>query len=455
MVAGPRGGLKFWRFFADYPRTPAGATDGLASPQPGRFDRERADTVKWKEHVPTSNRSVPGGRQGHLPMSSRTRLIVLIVSAPVIAFAVIGGFLGRAIARDDTYQHLRVFEDVVSLIVNNYVEDVNVDKVMSGAMTGMAEALDADSAYLTPAQVQSFERGDQPGPAFTGLTLTRQYYLRVVAARDQSPAARAGLRPGDYIRAIDGKPTRDMSVFEGDRLLAGPAGSKVVLTVIRGNAADPHDIDVTREAPQGPEVSGKMMPSDVGYLRIAEFGKTAASAIQSQVADLRKSGAASLVIDLRGTAGGEFDQAISAAKLFVPSGTLGYREAKGIEKATITAGSGDGSIDLPAAVLVDEGSSGPAEVFAAALDGNKRAELIGERTLGRAAVQKLVKLPDGSGLWLSGARYLTPSGDPLNEKGIQPDVEVEQPDVELGGEPPATDATLDKALERLSMKKAA
>ncbi len=388
-------------------------------------------------------------------MSSRTRLIVLIVSAPVIAFAVIGGFLGRAIARDDTYQHLRVFEDVVSLIVNNYVEDVNVDKVMGGAMMGLAEALDADSAYLTPAQVQSVERGDQPGPAFTGLSLTRQYYLRVVAARDQSPAARAGLRSGDYIRAIDGKPTRDMSVFEGARLLAGPAGSKVVLTIIRGNAADPHDVEVTREVPAGPDVSAKMLASNVGYVRIAEFGKTATSAIQTEVAGLKRNGAASLVVDVRGTAGGEYDQGIAAAKLFVGSGTLGFRESKGVERATISAGAGDGAIDLPAAVLVDEGSSGPAEIFAAALDGTKRAELIGERTLGRASIQKLVKLPDGSGLWLSGTRFLTPTGDPLHEKGVQPDVEVEQPDIEFGSEPPATDATLDKALERLSMKKAA
>src|SRR2546426_5511732 len=173
-------------------------------------------------------------------MPSRTRIIVISITAPVIAFAIVGGVLGRVMAREDTYQHLKIFDDVVSLITSNYVEDVNVDKVMHGAMHGLADALDPDSAYLTAAEVKQVEGGVALPAGDVGLDLTRQYYLRVVAARDNSPAAKAGLRTGDYVRAINEMPTREMSVWEGMRALRGTPGSKVTLTVIRGNAADPH-----------------------------------------------------------------------------------------------------------------------------------------------------------------------------------------------------------------------
>ena len=157
-------------------------------------------------------------------MSSRTRVLVMSISAPVIAFAIVGGFLGRVMAREDTYQHLKIFDDVVSLISSNYVEDADIDKVMNGAMHGLADSLDPDSAYLTPAQVKQVESGAALPPGGVGLELTRQYYLRVIAARDNSPAAKAGLRTGDYIRAINDTPTRDMSVWEGMRALRGAAG---------------------------------------------------------------------------------------------------------------------------------------------------------------------------------------------------------------------------------------
>jgi carboxyl-terminal processing protease len=140
-------------------------------------------------------------------MSSRTRLVVLSISAPVIAFAIIGGFLGRVMAREDTFQHLKPFDDVVNFISSNYVEPVDIGKVMQGAMRGLADGLDADSAYLTPAQVKELESQKALPAGDVGLGLTRQYYLRIIAPRDGSPAAKAGLRSGDYVRAIDDKPT--------------------------------------------------------------------------------------------------------------------------------------------------------------------------------------------------------------------------------------------------------
>lgn len=388
-------------------------------------------------------------------MKIRGRVLVLAVSMAVVVFAVVGGFMSTAVARQDSYQYLRTFEDVVSLILNNYVEEVNVDKVMHGAMHGLADGLDPDSAYLDAGQVKVFEKGDLGGSGQTGLELTRQYYLRVIAARDGSPAARAGLLPGDYIRAIDGQSTRDATVYEGQRLLRGTPGSKVHLTVLRGNAAEPHEIDLVREELPALAVKSRIAAPGVGYVRIAEFGKGTADQIRSEVATLGKAGAKTLVIDLRGTAFGDADAGLATARLFVKTGTLGYRQERGREKDAIAAGSGDGSITLPVAVLTDNGTSSAAETFAAALHGNKRATIVGERTLGRAARQKLVRLPDGSALMLTHLLYLAPGGGSIHEKGLTPDVAVEQPDIDFGQPAPATDATLDKAIESLTQKAAA
>jgi carboxyl-terminal processing protease len=385
-------------------------------------------------------------------MKSRGRLLILLVSVPVLAFAVIGGFMGRAMAQQESYQFLRIFEDVVTLIVNNYVEEVQVDKVMQGAMHGLADGLDPDSSYLDANQVKTFERNETPATGRTGLELTRQYYLRVIAARDGSPAAQAGLRPNDYIRAIDGQSTRDTSVYEGMRLLSGRPGTKVTLSVLRGNAAEPHTLDIVRENLPPAPVRGRIVQPGVGHLRIAEFGSATTDQVRGEVATLVKGGATRLVIDIRGSAFGDVETGLAAARLFVPSGTLAYRQERGKPKEAIAAAGGDGSIALPVALLTDNGTSGPAELFAAALVGNKRASLIGERTLGRAARQRLVRLPDGSGLLLTHLFYLTPSEAVINEKGLTPEIAVEQPDPEFGQPAPTTDTTLDKAIEHLKTK---
>ncbi len=387
-------------------------------------------------------------------MKSRGRLGVLLVSVPVLAFALVGGYMDKAMARQDgpPYQYLRIFGDVVELIVTNYVEEVKVDKVMQGAMHGLADGLDPDSAYLDVNQVKVFDKNAALPAGRTGLELTRQYYLRVIAARDGSPAARAGLRPGDYIRAIDGQSTRDTSVYEGMRLLAGNPGTKVTLAVLRGNAAEPHQVEIVREDLPAAAVSSRVVPEGTGYVRIAEFGKTTADQIRREVASLTKGGASRLVLDLRGTAFGEMESGLAAARLFVPSGTLVYRQERGKAKEPVTTSAGDGSITLPVALLTDNGTAGPAELFAAALTGNKRASTIGERTLGRAAQQRLVRLPDGSALLLTHLFYLTPTEAVINEKGLTPDVAVEQPDVDFGQPAPTADPTLDKAVEHLKSK---
>jgi carboxyl-terminal processing protease len=158
---------------------------------------------------------------------------------------------------------------------------------------------------------------------------------------------------------------------------------------------------------------------------------------------------------VRRTSGGPLDSGLSLARLFIGNGTLAQRETKGIPIETIAARAGDGAVTLPATLLIDTGTSGAAELFASALVGNSRADLIGEHTIGRAATQKLIKLPDGSGLWLTTTRYLTPGGKPLHEAGLEPTVPVEEPDVDFGQPAPTTDPILERALQQAATKKAA
>ncbi|HET7217408.1 MAG TPA: S41 family peptidase [Vicinamibacterales bacterium] len=390
-------------------------------------------------------------------MSFKTRMSVLLLSTPVLAFVLVGGLIGKEPpSAEQTYQHLRVFQDVVDLVTHNYVGEVQVDKVMDGAMRGLADGLDPDSAFLNAGQVKAVESGEALPDGDIGIELTRRYYLYVIAARDGSAADKAGLRTADTIRAIDGKPTRDMSVFEGTRLLRGKPGTKVTLTIIRGNAADPHEVVLTREKLAGPVVTSRMIGT-AGYLRIASFRDGVVDEVRKQAGELAKNGAKALIVDIRRTAEGPLENGIAAARPFVKTGTLAIKAGRGKPepREPVAARTGDGAIDLPVTVLIATGTSGPAELFAAALQDNKRAESIGERTLGRAGIQKLVKLPEGRGLWLTYARYLTPAGSPIQGRGIEPSVVVEEPDVEFGAPAPKTDPILDTAIERVKIRAAA
>ena len=348
---------------------------------------------------------------------------------------------------------MRVFDDVVQLVNGAYVEEVNPDKVFDGAMRGLAEGLDASSAYLPPAEVALIDNKTPLGEGDTGLVITRQFYLRVLGVKDGSPAARAGIRSGDFVRAIDDTPTRDMSAFTGTRMLRGAVGSKVRVLVIRGNAAEPHEVTLTRETLVDSVKSE--IKDQIGIVRIQSFSATAsggaAAALRSQAETMQKAGAKAMVIDIRGVADGSYEEAIKAAQVFVGTGTVATRQGReAASKEDIASNPGASALKIRVIVLQDFGTAGPAEVFAAALAGNKRAEIVGERTAGLAAEQRLVRLPENYGLWMTYRRYYTIGAEPapILERGVKPDVNVEGPTVEFGEPAPAVDDMLAKAIER-------
>jgi carboxyl-terminal processing protease len=222
--------------------------------------------------------------------------------------------------------------------------------------------------------------------------------------------------------------------------------------VIRGNIVDPHTVDVTREVLSGPDVTSRLENGAIGYLRIAGFGPGAARAVSSAVGELSKAGAKTLLVDVRDTATGSYDAGIAVARLFLASGTIAVKEMHGAARQTITAATGDGAITLPAVLLVNDGTSGAAEIFTAAIAGQKRAVLVGERTHGRTAVQKFIRLPDGAAMIVSNGWFLTPAGEPIHEKGLMPEVLVDVPEIDFGTPPPTTDAILQKGLEKAKAK---
>ena len=386
-------------------------------------------------------------------MSTKTRWIIALASVPVIAFTLIGGYLGRVSAGENTYRHLRIFEDVVSLISNNYVEEVDLDEVMQGALRGLAEGLDSDSAYLLEEDVDRLERGGTLPEGNVGLTVTRRYYTQVVATRDGSPAAAAGSLPGDFVRAIDGEPTRFMSAIEADRRLHGQPGSTVTVSLIRGRTQEPYDITLERNTTANLEVTGRLLDTTnaIGIVRIPSFHNDVATQVSDVITALTAQGASRLVIDVRNAATGSYPNALDTARLFIDDGTLVILQEQGGTKTSVEASQTGTRIDIPMTLLINYGSSGPAELFVAALSDRELAKAVGQRTAGRVGLQKLVRLPDGTGLWLSYARYLTASEEPIHLYGIQPSIPVPIEAPELGEPLSADDPILDRAVEEMEV----
>ena len=292
--------------------------------------------------------------------------------------------------------------------------------------------------------------------AHPGLELTRQYYLRVVAARDGSPAAKAGLRPGDYVRSIDGQSTRDTTVFEGMRLLRGKPGTKVKLAILRGNAAEPHEVELVREAAGSAPVRGRVATPGTGVVRIAEFSRTTASEVRNEVGALTRGGATTIVIDVRGTATGDLDAGFDVARLFVPTGVLGYRQSRGADKQAVNAAAGDGALTVPVAILADNGTSGAAR-------GLRRGALGQQTGDDRRRAQPGPRRPPEGG---AAPRRRRADADPpalprprwarrCRRRASHPMSPSTCPTVDFGVEPPPGDAALDKAIETLGAAKKA
>jgi carboxyl-terminal processing protease len=386
-------------------------------------------------------------------MSPRTRLFIALTSTCLIAYIAMGTLLGRVFG-DTTYGQLSIFNEVIRIVVEAYVEPVNLDRAMAGADLGLTEALDGDSSYLSADEYKAFQQ-DKGGDADVGAVLTRRFgFLMVVALRPGSPAEKAGLRTGDILKTIDGKHSRPLAVVTGERLLRGAPGSVVKLRVLRAGS-DPLEMSVTRERLQPSDPERRLLADGTGYLKLREFHQKTADALRGELEVLRKSGAKKLVLDLRGAGWGAPLEGVKVAELFMKGGIVTKLSGRKVAEQVMNADQTRALWDLPLAVLIDTGTAGPGEVVAGALLDSGRATLVGERSFGRAGFQKAVTLPEGA-LLITVAKYFTPKGNPIHGRGIVPSVPVAVPDDAPSSGGPG-DQILEKALEVLSgeVKKAA
>jgi carboxyl-terminal processing protease len=382
-------------------------------------------------------------------MGARLRLGVAVASLAVISYVFAGLWLGP-VSGDSTYSQLSVFSEVMHKVVDFYVDPVNVDRTMSAAEQGLTEALDGDSAYLDSDAAKVVQQPSRDTDADVGLEITRRYpFLIVVAARADSPAQKAGVRTGDVLKTIDGKHTRSISAPLGARLLKGAPGSVVKLTILRSATAEPLDVSLVRErlGPVSPEA--KVLEDGTGYLKVREFSKDTAESMRAELEHFKKDGVRKLVLDLRGAAFGPVADAVSVAELFQKGGVVTRLKGRDFAEQVSNADPARSCWEHPLVVLVNTGTAGPGEILAAALLDSGRA-VVGERTFGRAGVQKNLPLPEGAVLVLTVAKYSSPKGNPIHGKGLEPTVLVPaSTEGEPTSEEPPQDRILQKGLEVL------
>jgi len=360
-------------------------------------------------------------------MSKMTKAVLLSLSFFLAALVVAGGLGVKASTNnDDSYRQLGVYGEVLSRIRTEYVEDPNIASVTNGALHGLLESLDADSSYLDPAEYKDYKQRKGEGKATVGATISKRYgYAAVVSVIPGGPADKAGVNAGDIIEAIEGKTTRDMSLAEIDGLLAGQPGSVISLSIVRPRKAQPVKTDITRAIVSEPAVSDKMIEAGIGYVKIDDFPKGRSQEVAAKLKQLEKDGAKKIVLDLRNSGGGEEDEGIATANLFLNHGTITYLQGQKYPKQTFNADPQKAVVgNLPLVVLVNRGTAGPAEIVASAIMENARGDVVGDKTFGSGAIQKVIEMQDGSALILSVAKYYSPSGKALEDTAITPNVLV-------------------------------
>ena len=369
-------------------------------------------------------------------MSFKSKFLMIVMSASLAMYAIAGAWLATRAQQpaNDPGAQQKIFDSVLSHIQNDYVDEPNMEKVRAGALRGLAYGLDPYSTYLTLEQVKDYRAGAKNNQVGIGAELSQaSSFLYVVAPVKGSPADQAGVRAGDVIEYIDGKATRDISLYDARQLLNGAAGAEVKLRVLRAGAR-PLTLSVKRSAFRAPASEAHMEPGRIGVLRINSLDEGEAADAKAKLQDLMKQGAQKVVIDLRSVAGGEIQEGVTVANFFIREGAIA--KTIGREQKVLKSFDADPKVTLftgPAVVLIDAGSAGAAEVVASAFAESKRGDVVGEKSFGAGADQELFTLRDGDGLLLTTVKWASGSGKPfLGEdrarSGIAPTVEVKKPD---------------------------
>lgn len=354
-------------------------------------------------------------------MNRTARIGIFSVSVAIFCYAGIGHVLGRT-ADDKAYKSLTVYGEVLQKIQQDYVDDPNMRMVTAGSLHGLLESLDPQSSYLTPREYEEYKKKlSNAGTGETGLTLSKRYgYIIVLSVLPDSPGTKAGIRSGDIFESIGGFTTRDMSVGQALNLLNGQPGTGIKVAVIRRGKATPEEVDVVREKLVAPRTTVQKVDSDILVLRFPSLDAGRADEVRTRLLEAEKQGVRKVILDVRECGRGPVSEAISIARLFVPSGTLTTLRGQTVPVQVFSAEPKQVIWRHPVSVLIDATTSGAGEVLASAIAANHRGDVVGERTFGLASEQKLITLDDGAALILTVANYYNPGGKSILEEGVTP-----------------------------------
>ena len=397
-------------------------------------------------------------------MTGRVKLFVITSSMCMVLFLLLGSVLGSSADTGEVYRHFAVFTEVLTRIRGEYVEEPEMKDVTLGAVNGLLEAIDPYASYLNEDQYKQYQKSFKNDRAELGLVLSRKVgYVSVVDTVPGSPADRAGLATGDMLETIGGVATRDMPLAYAQMLLRGKPGSSATVTVLRVRlSAEPQEFRLVREKIKLPDVRSQVINGNIGHIRVQslEAGKTAE--VARHLKRVVKEGAERIVLDVRRSAAGDPAEGLALADLFMDEGLMAYVEGQKRQRSEFQATTGRTVSRLPMVVLANRGTARGAEIAAAALLGNKRCEVVGERSYGDAALREAVPLREGGAVILSVAKYYSPEGKAIQDTGVTPtvvsiardplpEIEGEEPRIEPIPEPPIDeDQLLQKAIEVLT-----
>ncbi len=330
--------------------------------------------------------------------------------------------------RQQTYQKLELFSNILSILQENYVEEIDTDAVIEGAINGLLLSLDPHSSYLPPESFEELQNETQGSFTGIGIEITiRDGRLTIVSPIEGTPAFKAGLQSNDIIIKIEDQWTEDMSPMDAVKKLRGPKGSKVTLSIFREGWEDMREFTLVRDVIPVHSVYALYLEKGIAYTKITNFQSQTTKDYLKALKDLEKTDTLNaIILDLRNNPGGLLNQAVSVADIFIDSGLLVYTKGRKEEQNMVfNARSSGTKSTTPLIVLVNEGSASASEIVAGAIQDHARGLIVGTKTFGKGSVQTIVPLQNGAGLRMTTARYFTPSGRSIQVRGIIPDIVVE------------------------------
>ena len=402
--------------------------------------------------------------QGRAPVVCVSRLFqrfAFVLAAGVFAALGLGfalgqvGFFGVHAGgdQDGAYQQMHVYAVVLKRIQSDYVTTPNLNDVTNGALHGLLESLDPDSSYLTATEYKIYKDRPATGVAQIGLTVSKRFgYATVVSVEPGSPADKEHIEDGDVIESIGDQSTRELSLAVIRIMLEGKPGTTVTLSLVRPRKADPDKLTLTRVVtPEPPLGEQQYESSTILYLKPGDLTAARVDAVAAQLKAASKG--EKILLDLRDCTGGDAENGLRLANLFIQQGTLATLTGQKYATQTFTADSAKFITSAPMAVLVNRGTYGAAELAADAIEGDHRGDVVGERTFGEGSVQKAIEMPDGAALLLTVAKFEGPDGKKIQDEAVTPNVPVNQSEEDAFDiTQPKGDEALNKALALLKAK---